>query len=97
MERIAEAQQAQCVFPNEHDCKVVGIIKTKREFFAIFDKMEFYVQKAIGFCYNFSVFNNLKTEEQLLMLKPFIMDLLLLRFSFTMDLESKSMPLIVVS
>src|SRR5699024_9122200 len=67
------------------------------EIMEVIDIFEAYTRKIVKFCKGISAFCNLKQSDQLIILKEFVLELVMIRVAFLYNPELDAYPLIKVS
>ena len=83
--KIAEVLHALNVVADERELPVVA---RSDDYYASFQSAEIYVRMFIKFCKQMNSFRLLNATDQLSVLKPFLFDILMIRFAFIVDLSS---------
>lgn len=91
--QIREVQKACSVFVDEHSIENVRPLKSMSE---CWGQPELYPRMTVQLCTQIAGFNQLNSHDQLLILKPFCWDVLMVRFAFQFDLEKNGFLIIEV-
>ena len=89
---IEEIDQASSVFTEELSLQVRGEATFKESC----NLPALYIKKIIRFCKNIPAFRLLHKEDQLLIIKPFFTEMLLIRFAFAYNYEHDAISVIEV-
>ncbi|KAH9408001.1 Ligand binding domain of hormone receptors protein [Tyrophagus putrescentiae] len=83
--KIAEIIHALDVVADE---RALPVVARSDDYYASFQSAEIYVRMFIKFCKQMNSFRLLNATDQLTVLKPFLFDILMIRFAFIVDLSN---------
>lgn len=90
---VNEINHASAVFTEELSLQVRGEAKSFKESCNL---PALYIRKIIRFCKNVIQFRLLNKEDQLLIIKPYFTEILLIRFAFAYNYEHDAISVIEV-
>lgn len=95
-ELLKEVEQATeaAAFYDENRLQVIGEVT---DLIYALNLAELYIKKTIRFCKSVSAFRCINQEDQLLILKSFFTELMIVRFAFVFNPEKDGYPVIEVS
>lgn len=84
---ISELQNAMNVFEDESKIEQVREIGSNEDITNFLNLPVHYIKRIVKFCKNVSAFKCLKSDDQMIILRPFFMECLNIRFMFIYDVE----------
>ena len=92
-ELIQEIQHAISIFVDENS---VELLDDQPSLVDCINYSASYVKRVIKFCKRIQAFTTLKSDDQLIILKAFFREMLMIYFSFNFDLDKDGYPLMKV-
>src|SRR5699024_10991205 len=73
---VNEVEQAMTVFVDENNLKVIG---SKQSSIDVLNMLSLYARRIVKFCKSIETFRQLPIEDQLIILKPFYFEIIVIR------------------